>query len=78
VDEQTYALLDGTPLSSGMRLKTLARMIARDRDPSGGNMSGDQLRAKYGDWLTGPVRRDLFKLIGRTDLIQSRRRGSER
>jgi hypothetical protein len=33
-------------------------------------MSGDELRARYGGWLTGHVRRDLFRLIDREDLIR--------
>ena len=44
----------------------LARRIAQDREDG---LSGNTLRAKYGQWLTGPNRRVLLREIGREDLI---------
>jgi hypothetical protein len=39
----------------------LAKAIAADKDAG---MTGNQLREKYGDWLTGPARRKLFREHG--------------
>jgi hypothetical protein len=46
--------------------KTLAAKIAKDREAK---MSGADLRTKYGEWLTGPVRRTLLREFGHNGLI---------
>jgi hypothetical protein len=44
----------------------LAHRIAKDREDG---LSGNALRAKYGQWLTGPRRCVRLREIGRDDLI---------
>jgi hypothetical protein len=46
--------------------KALAAKVAKDKQAG---MSGAGLRDKYGDWLTGPVRRTLFREFGHDTLI---------
>jgi hypothetical protein len=46
--------------------KKLAGAVAKDKTAG---MSGAGLRAKYGEWLTGPVRRGLFREFGHDALI---------
>jgi hypothetical protein len=46
--------------------KALAAKIAKDKD---GGMTGQSLRDKYGSWLTGPVRRGLFREFGHGGLV---------
>src|SRR5262252_4399537 len=46
--------------------KALAAKIAKDKQAG---MSGQGLREKYGSWLTGPVRRQLFREFGHDGLI---------
>jgi hypothetical protein len=46
--------------------KAVAAKIAKDRDAK---MTGAALRAKYGDWLTGPERRKLLREFGHDALI---------
>jgi hypothetical protein len=48
--------------------KAVAAKIAKDREAK---MTGAALRAKYGDWLTGPVRRQLLREFGHDGLIAS-------
>jgi hypothetical protein len=55
-----------TPDMSKAEREALAHRIARDREDG---LSGNALRAKYGQWLTGPNRRVLLRAIGRDDLI---------
>jgi hypothetical protein len=65
--DKEYVLQDGTVIPPPQSLKALARRVAKDRESG---MSGDEQRARYGGWLTGHVRRDLFRLIDREDLIR--------
>jgi hypothetical protein len=46
--------------------KALAAKIAKDREAG---LSGAALREKYGEWLTGPVRRQLLREFGHSALI---------
>jgi hypothetical protein len=48
------------------KLKAQVAKIAKDKEAG---MTGQALRAKYGEWLTGPVRRDLFREFGYDHLI---------
>lgn len=58
--EQFDALTDA-------KRSALVTKIARDREAG---LSGNDLRAKYGDWLTGPMRRKLFRTVAqRSDLV---------
>jgi hypothetical protein len=46
--------------------KALAAKIAKDREAK---MTGQALRDKYGEWLTGPYRRELLREFGHGALI---------
>jgi hypothetical protein len=46
--------------------KALAAKIAKDKQAG---LSGAALRDKYGEWLTGPVRRTLLREFGHDSLI---------
>ena len=65
--DKQYILQDGTVIPPPASLEAFARRIAKDRESG---MSGDDLRARFGGWLSGHVRRDLFRLIGREDLVR--------
>jgi hypothetical protein len=54
------------PKMTAAQRKALAAKVAKDRDAK---MTGDQLREKYGDWLTGPERRKLLREHGHDALI---------
>lgn len=54
------------PKMTPAQRKALAAKVAKDRDAK---MTGDQLREKYGDWLTGPERRKLLREHGFDNLI---------
>jgi len=55
-----------SPDMSTAERESLAHRIANDREEG---FSGAALRAKYGEWLTGPNRRVLLRESGRDDLI---------
>lgn len=46
--------------------KAMAAKIAKDKEAG---MTGAALRAKYGEWLTGPERRKLLREHGHDGLI---------
>jgi hypothetical protein len=46
--------------------KSLAAKVAKDKQAG---MTGQALRDKYGSWLTGPYRRELFREFGHDSLI---------
>jgi hypothetical protein len=56
---------DLTKMTTAQR-KALAAKVAKDKKAG---MSGQGMRDKYGDWLTGPVRRTLFREFGHDTLI---------
>jgi hypothetical protein len=59
------AVTDPAKMTTAQR-KALAAKVAKDKTAG---MSGAGLRAKYGEWLTGPVRRTLFREFGHDALI---------
>src|SRR4051812_39348307 len=48
--------------------KVLASKVAKDKEAG---MTGQALRDKYGEWLTGPERRKLLREFGHDGLIAS-------
>jgi hypothetical protein len=75
-----YFRQDGTEIREPRNLKDLAQRIAGAVDSGEvrrvGAGAGQDLRDTWSGLLSGGVRRDLFQLIDRTDLIHRRGTGS--
>jgi hypothetical protein len=57
--------MQASPKTPAQR-KAIAAKVAKDKESG---MTGAALRAKYGEWLTGPERRKLLREFGHDGLI---------
>ena len=63
---KTVASMDEFKALTPTQQSAMATAIAKDRD---GGLSGNDLRDKYGDWLTGPRRCKILKQFGHGNVV---------